>query len=118
MTDNTVNTYTYAIDEETFSVSVKVNDAENPSFVQPCYPNRELFSSVEDATIWAELFIESLKDISAPLPPEGPGLQGRTRPNAEQRESIKEAYETLKAATTDEERQAAEELLQDIYSTL
>ncbi len=71
-----------------------------------------------EATAWAQLYIASVEDEDAPYAPTGPGQPAKAKPTAEQRAAIQAAQETLEAATTPEERQAAQAALRAIYEAM
>ncbi|CAB4214917.1 hypothetical protein UFOVP1616_58 [uncultured Caudovirales phage] len=74
----------YEIEPATFAVSI-FNGAETiPFWLQPTYPNGDLFDSVAEATAWADLAVASHVDAIAPYPPKGKGLVGEPKPTAEQ----------------------------------
>ena len=52
---------------------------ETALLVQPCYPNGEAFESREAAQSWAEAFIASYDDETAPWPNSGQGTPAPAR---------------------------------------
>lgn len=69
----------YEIDEKN---EIRIYDDINaePFWYQPHYPNGDAFDSVEEATTWAELAIQSLDPEYGFFAPDGKGLEGRTKP--------------------------------------
>jgi|GEM_PF-5939387 len=72
----------YEIDESTFAVKVFSDGEDAPFLFQPDYPNGDAFSSVDEATTWAEAFIASVTDPAAPFAPNGKGMAGDPKPVA------------------------------------
>lgn len=64
----TIGKYTYSVDENN-AIRIWIADdynAGNPPFVfQPEYPDKTPFASVEDATSWAEQFINDRIEIES-----------------------------------------------------
>jgi hypothetical protein len=69
----------YTVDPITYLVTV-FDDNEVPFLVQPDYPNYDKFDSVEEATIWAEAFIEAQKPDSLFYAPNGKNLPAESKP--------------------------------------
>ncbi len=69
----------YEVDPVTFGVTV-FDDNEVPFLVQPDYPNYDKFDSVEEATIWAEAFIEAQKPDFLFYAPNGKNLPAELKP--------------------------------------
>jgi hypothetical protein len=108
----------YEIETGTNAVRVFYPDADAPSLFQPDWPNQTPWTDAAEAEAWAQLYIASVEDEDAPFAPNGPGEAGKAKPTAEQRAQIKAAQETLEAATTPEERQAAQAALRAIYEAM
>jgi hypothetical protein len=68
--------YRYEIDENN-AVRVWHDEQEAPFLYQPDYPNGDAWTA-EQAEVWVETFITSLKDETAPLP--GPSATELTSP--------------------------------------
>lgn len=69
----------YEINPATFGVTV-FDANEVPFLVQPDYPNYDKFDSVEEATIWAEAFIEAQKPDSLYYAPTGKNVPAKLKP--------------------------------------
>jgi hypothetical protein len=100
------------------AVKVFYDDNTVPSLFQPDWPNQTPWADTAEAAAWAHLYIASVEDEDAPFAPNGPGEAGKAKPTAEQRAAIKAAQETLEAATTPEERQAAQAAIRAIYEAM
>lgn len=74
-------TYRYEIDEKN-AIRVWADGQDAPFLYQPDYPNGDAWT-LEQATVWAETFITSLQDETAPLA--GPSAEElfADRPTAE-----------------------------------
>lgn len=59
--DNTVKIYK---DEETV-----------PFLYQPSFPNGDVWESADESREWAEMFVESIEDANALMPPFGRGAE-------------------------------------------
>jgi len=108
----------YEIEEGTNAVRVFYPDADVPSLFQPNWPNQAPWADAAEAEAWAQLYVASVDDEAAPYAPTGPGEAGRAKPTAEQRAAITAAQAAVEAATTPEERQAAQAALQAIYEAM
>jgi hypothetical protein len=77
----------YEINPITFGVTVF--DAEEvPFLVQPDYPNYDKFDSIEEATIWAEAFIEAQKPDSLYYAPTGKNIAAHLKPTQAELDAI------------------------------
>lgn len=101
----------YEIEEETFAVKVFYPDSDVASLYQPNFPDQTPWESSEEAAKWAELYIASIEDESAPYAPIGRGVLGEAKPSAEKIEALRLATEQIQLAETEEERNAAHEAL-------
>jgi hypothetical protein len=108
----------YEIEAGTNAVRIFYPDSDAPSLFQPDWPNQTPWTDTAEAEAWAQLYIASVEDEDAPFAPNGPGEAGKAKPTAEQRAAIQEAQEALEAATTPEERQAAQAALRAIYEAM
>jgi hypothetical protein len=75
--------YTYTVNDLN-TVEVFVEGQEAPMLRQPHYPNQDAFDTKSEAETWAQLFIESMADESAPFAPIGKGIPGEAKPSKEQ----------------------------------
>ena len=62
--------------------SIKIfKDEESVPFLhQTCFPNGDVWESAAEAQEWAEMFVETLEDQNALLPPFGRGAERTARP--------------------------------------
>lgn len=67
------------IDPNTFAVKIFQDGEDVPFLFQSCYPNNDPFSSVDEATTWANLCIAAYSP-DQPYAPQGKGLEGATKP--------------------------------------
>lgn len=74
----------YEIEKETNAVKVFYDESTVPSLYQPHYPDGTPWADVDDATAWAELYVASVVDESAPYAPNSPGIPGEPKPTPEQ----------------------------------
>ena len=108
----------YEIEEGTNAVRVFYPDADAPSLFQPDWPDQTPWTDAAEAEAWAQLYIASVEDEDAPYAPISPGVAGKAKPTLEQRAAIEAAQAALEAATTPEERQAAQAALRAIYEAM
>jgi len=108
----------YEIEEGTNAVRVFYPDSDVASLFQPDWPDMTPWADRAEAAAWAQLYITSIDDEAAPYAPNGPGQAGRAKPTAEQKTAIDAARATREAATTPEERQAAEDAIRAIYESM
>jgi hypothetical protein len=111
-------TLRYELEEGTNAVKVFYDDATVPSLYQPNFPNGDVWADAAEATAWAELYLASINDETAPFAPGARGETGRPKPTAEQIATIEAARSALEAATTPEEREAAQAVLQAAYESI
>ena len=74
----------YEIEETTNAVRIFADGREAPTIFQPNYPNGQPWESAAAAATWAQLYIASIEDESAPYAPAEPGVSGRAKPTAEE----------------------------------
>ena len=108
----------YEIEEGTNAVRVFYPDADAPSLFQPDWPDNEAWADAAEAEAWAQLYIASIEDEDAPYAPTTRGEAGKAKPTAEQRVQIEAAQAAVEAATTPEERQAAQAALRAAYEAM
>lgn len=104
----------YEIDSDN-AVKIFYGDETVPSLYQPHFPSGEVWLDAAEATVWAELYIASMNDESAPYAPMARGEEGRAKPTPEQKAAIEAARALMQAATTPEEREAAQDALKAAY---
>jgi len=107
----------YELDSDN-AVKVFYPDSDVASLYQPTWPNGDAWTDAAEATAWAELYLASINDETAPFAPGARGETGRPKPTAEQIATIEAARSALEAATTPEERQAAQAVLQAAYESI
>jgi hypothetical protein len=107
----------YELDADN-AVKVFYPDSDVASLYQPTWPNGDAWADAAEATAWAELYLASINDETAPFAPGARGETGRPKPTAEQIATIEAARSALEAATTPEERQAAQAVLQAAYESI
>lgn len=110
-------TLRYEIEEGTHAVRVFYPDSDNPSLFQPDWPDQTPWTDAAEAEAWAQLYVASVEDNTAPYAPDGPGQTGRAKPTFEQREAARDAQTAITAATTPEERKIARQALQDLLKS-
>lgn len=74
----------YEIEEGTNAVKVFYDDSTVPSLYQPHFPSGEVWESAAEATEWAELYVASVLDETAPFAPNARGEAGSPKPTAEE----------------------------------
>ena len=110
-------TLRYELDADN-AVRVFYPDSDVASLYQPTWPNGDAWADAAEATAWAELYLASINDETAPFAPGARGETGRPKPTAEQIATIEAARSALEAATTPEEREAAQAVLQAAYESI
>jgi hypothetical protein len=73
----------YELDADN-AVKVFYPDSDIASLYQPTWPNGDAWADAEEATSWAELYIASVIDESAPYAPNARGEEGAPKPTAKQ----------------------------------
>jgi hypothetical protein len=110
-------TLRYELDADN-AVKVFYPDSDVVSLFQPTWPNGDEWTDATEAAAWAELYLASINDETAPYAPGARGEAGAPKPTAEQVATIEAARSALEAATTPEERQAAQAALQAAYEAI
>ena len=100
------------------AVKVFYPDSDVASLFQPTWPNGDAWADAAEATAWAELYLASINDEAAPYAPNARGEAGASKPTAEQKAAIEAAQALMQAATTPEEREAAQEALRAAYEAI
>jgi hypothetical protein len=107
----------YELDADN-AVKVFYPDSDVASLYQPTWPNGDAWADAAEATAWAELYLASINDEAAPYAPNARGEAGAPKPTAEQKAAIEAAQALMQAATTPEEREAAQAALQAAYESI
>lgn len=108
----------YEIEEGTNSVRVFYPDSEEPSLFQPDWPDTTAWADAAEAEAWAVLYLASIEDEDAPYAPNTRGEAGIAKPTPEQKAAIKAANEIMDAATTPEEREAAQAAIRAAHQSI
>jgi hypothetical protein len=104
----------YELDADN-AVKVFYPDSDVASLFQPTWPNGDAWADAAEATAWAELYLASINDEAAPFAPNARGEAGAPKPTAEQKAAIEAAQALMQAATTPEEREAAQAAIKSAY---
>jgi hypothetical protein len=96
----------YEIDNDN-AIKVFNDDSDVPFLFQPKWPNGDSWLDASEASMWAELYIASATNESAPYVPLGRGMAGRPKMSAEKRNALNSALYTLANAKNPEEYEAA-----------
>lgn len=72
--------FTYTVDENKL-IKIFSNTQQEPVIVQPNWPNGTQWTSIEEASNWAELCIASMENQQAPYAPAGPNIPAENKPN-------------------------------------
>jgi len=107
----------YELDADN-AVRVFYSDSDVASLYQPTWPNGDAWADAAEATAWAELYLASINDEAAPFAPNARGEAGAPKPTAEQKAAIEAAQALMQAATTPEERQAAQAAIRAAYESI
>jgi hypothetical protein len=107
----------YELDADN-AVKVFYPDSDVASLYQPTWPNGDAWADAAEATAWAELYLASINDEAAPYAPNARGEAGAPKPTAEQKAAFEAAQALMQAATTPEEREAAQAALQAAYESI
>jgi hypothetical protein len=107
----------YELDADN-AVNIFYSDSDVASLYQPTWPNGDAWADAAEASAWAVLYLASINDEDAPYAPGARGEAGRAKPTEEQKAAIEAALAQVKAATTVEERQAAQTALQALYASM
>ena len=81
---------TYQVEKETFAIRVYYDGSDIAGLYQPHWPDLTPWSSMEEATEWAKMFVESIEEDAAPFPPNGPNEERIKKPTLEELEIIKD----------------------------
>lgn len=110
-------TLRYELDADN-AVKVFYPDSDVASLYQPTWPNGDAWTDAAEASAWADLYLASINDEAAPYAPNARGEAGAPKPTAEQKAAIEAAQALMQAATTLEEREAAQEALRAAYEAI
>lgn len=110
-------TLRYELDADN-AVKVFYPESDVASLYQPTWPSGDAWADAEEASAWAELYLASINDESAPYAPNARGEVGAVKPTAEQKAAIQAAQDLMQAATTPEERKAAQDALKAAYEAI
>lgn len=110
-------TLRYELDVDN-AIKVFYTDSDVASLYQPTWPNGDAWADAAEASAWADLYIASVTDEAAPYAPNARGEAGSAKPTAEQKAAIKAAQDLMQAATTSEEREAAQAALRAAYEAI
>jgi hypothetical protein len=110
-------TLRYEVDADN-AVKVFYDNATVPSLYQPTWPNGDAWTDSTEASAWADLYIASITDETAPYAPNVRGESGAPKPTAEQKAAIEAAQSLMQAATTPEEREAAQAAIRAAYESI
>lgn len=110
-------TIRYELDENN-AVKVFFLDSDVASLYQPTWPSGDAWADAAEATAWADLYLASINDESAPYAPNVRGELGAPKPTAEQKAAIAAAEALMEAATTLEEREAARAAIRASYESI
>lgn len=110
-------TLRYELDADN-AVKVFYPDSDVASLYQPTWPNGDAWAGAAEASAWADLYLASINDEAAPYAPNVRGEAGAPKPTAEQKAAIEAAQALMQAATTPEEREAAQEALRAAYEAI
>lgn len=83
----------YEIEEGTHAVRIFEDDSDVPSIFQPDWPDTTPWANADEAIQWAELYIASVEDESAPFAPSGPNKEGEPKPTQEQIDAMRAELE-------------------------
>lgn len=84
----------YEIEEGTNAVRIWYDDSDIPAIFQPDWPDTTPWANAEEAAQWAELYIASVEDESAPYAPNSPGEPGQPKPTPEELAARRAEYES------------------------
>ena len=107
----------YELDADN-AVKVFYPDSDVASLYQPTWPNGDAWTNAAEATAWAELYLASINDEAAPFAPNARGEEGAPKPTAEQKAAVEAAQALMQAATTPEEREAAQAAIRAAYQSI
>jgi len=74
----------YTVSEEApYTIEVFYDGADVPGLRQPFWPNGDEFESIEEATEWAEEFMDSFENEDAPFPRTSKDSEREPKPEPE-----------------------------------
>ena len=85
-------TLRYELDADN-AVKVFYPDSDVVSLYQPTWPNGDAWADAAEATAWAELYLASINDVSAPYAPNARGEAGAPKPTAEEIAAMQAEFE-------------------------
>jgi len=85
-------TLRYEIDSDN-AVKVFYPESDVPSLYQPTWPNGDDWTNAAEATAWAELYLASINDESAPYAPNARGEEGARKLTAEEIAAMQAEFE-------------------------
>ena len=85
-------TLRYELDADN-AVKVFYPDSDVVSLYQPTWPNGDAWADAAEATAWAELYLASITDVSAPYAPIARGEAGAPKPTAEEIAAMQAEFE-------------------------
>ena len=62
------------------AVKIYQDNESVPFLHQPCFPNGDVWESADESREWAEMFVESIEDVNALMPPFGRGAERVAKP--------------------------------------
>jgi hypothetical protein len=74
-------------------INLYYGENDYPTLFQPHWPDGTEWSSYEEAKSWADLYIASVNEPSAPYAPNGPDQPALPKPTPEQLEKYREKME-------------------------
>jgi hypothetical protein len=80
------------------------------------YPDGTPWANVAEAEAWAQAYVAAKNDETLPMPPFTRGGASRPQPTQTQKLLAKQLNTNLAIATTDEEKQAAQEAINAFYN--
>ena len=89
----------YEIENETNAVMVFYGDSEIPSLYQPNWPGGDQWADKAEAESWAQLYLNSILDETAPYAPNHPGEAGAPKPTPEEIAAMQAEIETRRNPT-------------------
>jgi hypothetical protein len=85
-------TLRYELDADN-AVKVFYSDSDVASLFQPTWPNGDAWTDAAEATAWAELYLASINDETAPFAPGARGEAGAPKPTAEEIAAMQAEFE-------------------------
>ena len=78
------------------AVEVFYEGSDIPSLRQPTWPNGDAWTDAAEASAWAELYLASITDETAPFAPNARGEAGAPKPTDEEIAAIQAEMEALR----------------------